>query len=31
MDQVKYDLNRSIKEEFDRKPPATVERRAGWG
>ena len=29
MDQVKYDLNRSIKEEFDRKPPATVERRAG--
>jgi len=29
MDQVKYDLNRSIKEEFDRKAPATVERRAG--
>lgn len=26
---LKYDLNRSIKEEFDRKPPATVERRAG--
>lgn len=26
---VKYDLNRSIKEEFDRKPPAAVERRAG--
>ncbi|TAJ84437.1 MAG: mechanosensitive ion channel [Reyranella sp.] len=26
---LKYDLNRSIKEEFDRKPPAAVERRAG--
>lgn len=26
---LKYDLNRSIKEEFDRKSPAVVERRAG--
>ena len=26
---LKYDLNRSIKEEFDRKPPAMVERRVG--
>lgn len=26
---LKYDLNRSIKEEFDRKPPGVVERRAG--
>lgn len=26
---LKYDLNRSIKEEFERKPPAAVERRAG--
>ncbi len=26
---LKYDLNRSIKEEFDRKPPAVVERRTG--
>jgi small conductance mechanosensitive channel len=25
----KFDLNRSIKEEFDKKPPAAVERRAG--
>ena len=25
----KFDLNRSIKEEFDRKPPAMVERRVG--
>lgn len=26
---LKFDLNRGIKEEFDRKPPAAVERRAG--
>ena len=26
--QLKYDLNRCIKEEFDRKPPEAVERRA---
>ena len=26
---LKYDLNRSIKEEFERKSPAMVERRAG--
>ena len=27
--QLKYDLNRGIKEEFDRPSPAAVERRAG--
>lgn len=26
---VRYDLNRTIKDEFDRKPPTLVERRAG--
>jgi len=28
---VRFDLNRTVKEEFDRRPPAAVERRAGSG